>query len=120
MERKQSIKEIQSELGVTGKPGPNLELVNDIADILQQFKHVHGTETDNDAFIFAANVNSGKKIGSSEDDYQLALITSFQGCTVDIVNMFTTLFTEDETIMLAAMQAVQNVAADKMRGGKRG
>lgn len=65
---KQSIKAIQSELGVIGDPSPNAELLLEIRDrLIDDFDSKEDDEITNyDSVLLISNINLGKEVSGAQ------------------------------------------------------
>jgi len=79
-------KKIQSELGTTGEPSPNIELVDKVGNLLNEFDHTHDTITDKDCFVFISSVSIGTKY--KEKELRTARNSASSGCYRDLKNLF--------------------------------
>lgn len=100
-----SIKRIQSELGCVDPCGPNAEMCLRIGEELaDNFKHVHDTNTDSDAFVFLATVNVGEDYKHQE--YMNTFLCASIGCHEDLERMFFHMMADDPDLIAVMQSAI--------------
>jgi hypothetical protein len=95
-----SVKQMQSEVGVTGEPSPNVALMEQVTKILDKFEHDHENITCYDNFIIICGLKMGDKIyDKSGDDRGLAVMAQMCGCYEDIASSLCAFLYENESLM---------------------
>lgn len=101
-----SIKQHQSEMGAVGEPGPNYELMKNMEPLLDSFEHEHDTDSEDDAFIFIANIRLGHEY-KNEKESVLGFSLHAKGCPEDLEDLFFNLFAKDKMMFSLAAKALQ-------------
>lgn len=100
-----SLKQQQSEAGVTGDPSPNYELSEKIGqELFDKFDHTHGTITNNDAYIFVCQLKLGDTYDKSQGCMNVKL--SMKGCYNDVCEMFVSMIGDNPWLKSAMIHAI--------------
>lgn len=116
-----SAKRMQSELGATGEYSSNIEFViKSFKEMYDNFEHVHGTITNNDAFLAVSNVLVGTDFNKTENIY--ATLMAVRGCYQDIEDLFVTMLCRKpqyiQVFQRATARAMNNLHSGPEREGE--
>lgn len=111
-----SAKRMQSELGATGDYSPNIEFViKSFKEMHDNFEHVHGTITNNDAFLAVSKSRVGTDITKTDNIY--ATMMAVRGCYNDMEDMFVTLLCRKPQYIQIFQRAMARAIHNLHHGG---
>lgn len=80
-----SVKQWQSEVGMTGDPSPNVELLLQISALLEKFEHNHGNITKLDCYVLISSVCMGQKLIPTGNPRENQMVLGeLVGCNADL------------------------------------
>lgn len=111
--RVRSIKEIQSELGVTGEVSPNLELCEKAYYGYDNFEHDHSNITKDDSLLLLSHVYCGEKKVKQKGEKMMAYQCMIVGCEHNIYDLLVAFFHDYPDLIIAAKLAIQKAEAEQ-------
>lgn len=103
-----SIKQKQSEAGVTGEYSHNWNLAEGVhSSLYERFDHTHNTVTNDDAYIFFAQVKLGDKISDGKPIMHNVIGT--KGCQHNLVQLLINVMEASDYFKESVLLALQEV-----------
>lgn len=120
LERNSSVKQMQSEMGVTGEATPNIDIVNEVVDYLtEHFEHEHnGHITENDCILLVSNLKLGCRLDNKEP--ALLMFGMQKGCDVDKDAMLYCLLKSDRELFEIARDVLRRIILENVNDALRG
>lgn len=109
-----SVKQYQSEIGVSGEPSPNVTLMEEVTKLLDKFEHDHDSITCYDNFILLCGMKFGDKVYDKTGiDKGLGVLAQMVGCYEDIASTICAFLIENKQLLpvftIAINEAIKTI-----------